>query len=64
MTSPPELVKLHWFSRNKDGVTEVTSADLDDAGAYGDWPEDFADVSLRAQSGYIKAARSRFVEGT
>ena len=61
---PPELVKFHWFSRNKDGVTEVTSADLDDAGAYGDWPEDFADVSLRAQSGYIKAARSRFIKGT
>ena len=61
---PPDLVKLHWFSRNKDGITEVTSADLDDAGAYGEWPEDFADVSLRAQSGYIKAARSRFVEGT
>ena len=60
----PELVKLHWFSRNKDGITEVDSVDLDDAGTYGDWPEDFADVSLRAQSGYIKAARSRFVEGT
>ena len=60
----PELVKLHWFTRREDGVTEVNSADLDEAGAYGEWPEDFADVSLRAQSGYIKAARSRFVEGT
>ena len=60
----PELVKLHWFSRNEDGVTEVNSADLDEAGAYGEWPEDFADVSLHAQSGYIKAARSRFIKGT
>ena len=60
----PGLVKLHWFSRNKDGVTEVNSADLDEAGAYGEWPEDFADVSLHAQSGYIKAARSRFIKGT
>ena len=60
----PELVKLHWFTRREDGVTEVNSADVDEAGAYGEWPEDFADVSLRAQSGYIKAARSRFVEGT
>ena len=60
----PELVKLHWFTRREDGVTEVNSADVDKAGAYGEWPEDFADVSLRAQSGYIKAARSRFVEGT
>ena len=61
---PPELVKLHWFSRRKDGVTEVNSADLDEAGAYGEWPEDFDDVDLKAQSRYIKAAQSRFVEGT
>ena len=43
---PPELVKLHWFARREDGITEVASADLDEAGAYGEWPEDFADVSL------------------
>ncbi len=60
----PELVKFHWFSRSKDGVTAVNSVDLDNAGAYGDWPIDFADVSLHAQSGYIKAARSRFIKGT
>ena len=60
----PELVKLHWFTRREDGVTEVTSADLDEAGAYGDWPEDFDDVDLKTQSRYIKAAQSRFVEGT
>lgn len=60
----PELVKLHWFTRREDGVTEVNSADLDEVGAYGEWPEDFADVSLHAQSSYIKAARSRFVEET
>ena len=61
---PPELAKLHWFSRNKDGVTEVTSADVDEVGAYGEWPEDFADVNLNAQSGYIKAARSHFIKRT
>ena len=60
----PELVKLHWFTRREDGVTEVNSADLDEAGAYGEWPEDFDDVDLKAQSRYIKAAQSRFVEGT
>ena len=60
----PELVKLHWFTRREDGVTEVNSADLDEAGAYGEWPEDFADVNLHAQSSYIKAARSRFIKGT
>lgn len=61
---PSELVKLHWFTRSEDGVTEVASADLDEAGAYGEWPEDFDDVDLKAQSRYIKAAQSRFVEGT
>ena len=57
----PELVKLHWFSRNKDGVTEVDSVDLDDAGTYGDWPVDFDDVDLKTQSRYLNAVdRIRF----
>ena len=37
----PELVKLHWFTRREDGVTEVNSVDLDEAGTYGDWPRRF-----------------------
>ncbi len=57
----PELVKLHWFSRNKDGVTEVSSVDLDEAGAYGDWPMDFDDVELKTHSRYLNAVdRLRF----
>ncbi|WP_437743052.1 AAA family ATPase [Sorangium sp. So ce1504] len=55
----PELVALHWFSQNDDGATEVRSAGLDDAGAFGDWPEDFADVTLAAQSRYLDAAEAR-----
>jgi predicted ATPase len=56
----PEIVKLHWFKRRpKDGITEVISADLDEAGAFGDWPEDFADVELREQSRYMDAAELR-----
>ena len=51
----PELVKLHWFTRREDGVTEVISADLDEAGAYGEWPEDFDDVDLKTQSRYLNA---------
>ena len=59
----PELVKLHWFTRREDGVTEVTSADLDEAGTYGDWPEDFDDVDLKTQSRYLNAVdRIRFGE--
>ena len=51
----PELVKLHWFSRNEDGVTKVDSVDLDEAGTYGDWSVDFDDVSLNAQSRFLDA---------
>ena len=51
----PELVKLHWFSRNKDGITEVDSVDLDEAGTYGNWPVDFDDVNLSVQSRFLDA---------
>ena len=52
---PPELVKLHWFTRREDGVTEVDSVDLDEAGTYGEWPMDFDDVSLNVQSRFLDA---------
>ena len=58
----PELVKLHWFTRGENGATQIDTADLDEVGAYGDWPEDFDDVDLKAQSRYIKAAQSRLAE--
>lgn len=55
----PDLVKLHWFTRREDGVTKVSSANLDEAGAFGDWPEDFGDVSLQQESRYLDAAEAR-----
>ncbi|MGH7596647.1 MAG: AAA family ATPase [bacterium] len=55
----PDKIKLHWFKRRNDGVTEVTSADLDEAGAFGDWPEDFADVALETESRYLDASDLR-----
>ncbi len=58
----PELVRLHWFTRDENGATKITPAELDKAGAYGDWPEDFDDVDLKTQSRYIKAAQSRLAE--
>jgi len=53
---PPDLVKLHWFERGDDGATTIRSADLDESGAFGDWPEDFDDVTLDAQGRYLDAA--------
>ena len=58
----PEKVKLHWFTRREDGMTEINSADLDKEGAFGDWPEDFSDISLNLESRYIDAAEAHFAE--
>lgn len=56
----PDKVKLHWFKRRpEDGVTEVSSADLDKAGAFGDWPEDFSSAEMDADIRYIHAAEGR-----
>lgn len=56
----PELVKLHWFVRSEnDGSTQVRSADLDEQGAYGDWPMDFDDVELRTTGDYLDAVEFR-----
>lgn len=57
---PSSLVKLHWFTReNKTGATIVSSSDMDENGAFGNWPEDFDDVTLEAESEYLDAVESR-----
>ncbi len=58
---PPELVKLHWFTQQKDGSTRIDSADLDETGAFGNWPEDFHTVTLQSESRYIDAAEARLM---
>jgi hypothetical protein len=55
----PDLVKLHWFTRQEDGTTEVKSADLDERGAFGDWPEDFDETAIAAERDYLDAAEAR-----
>jgi predicted ATPase len=52
-------VVLHWFRRSDEGATVVTSADLDDSGAYGDWPEDFDSTELEAEQAYLDAVERR-----
>ncbi|MEA5553479.1 AAA family ATPase [Anabaena cylindrica UHCC 0172] len=59
----PDLIKLHWFTRQEDGTTRVNSADLDETGAFGDWPEDFGDVSLQLENRYLSAAEARLMQG-
>lgn len=57
----PKLVKLHWFTRDDDtGATKVSSADLDENGAFGaDWPEDFDDTYLESEKDYLDAVEAR-----
>ncbi len=56
----PGLVGLNWFVRNqKTGTTRVESAELDAAGRFGDWPEDFDAVALKTESDYLSAAEAR-----
>jgi len=57
---PPDKVQLHWFSRDENtGVTEISSAELDEAGRFGEWPTDFDDVSLETQMEYLNASQMK-----
>uniref|UniRef100_I2PZ35 ATPase AAA-type core domain-containing protein n=1 Tax=Desulfovibrio sp. U5L TaxID=596152 RepID=I2PZ35_9BACT len=56
----PAIVKLHWFSRSpEDGSTTVTCAELDENGAFGDWPQDFDMTALNAEKAYLDAVETR-----
>jgi len=56
----PADVALHWFLRKKkNGDSYVKSADLDEHGAFGDWPEDFDEIGLTAESNYLDAVEKR-----
>ncbi|SDX75299.1 AAA family ATPase [Hymenobacter psychrophilus] len=52
-------VALHWFARDAKGATQVTYVQPDEDGAYGEWPEDFGDVELKAQDAYLTAVGMR-----
>lgn len=59
----PERVALHWFSRRpSDGVTEITTAGIDEAGSFGDWPQDFGQVRLDSETRYLDAAEQRLLK--
>ena len=55
----PELVRLHWFSLDRRGVTRVSSATPDQRGAFGEWPQDFGEVALDSEQDYIDAVESQ-----
>jgi predicted ATPase len=55
----PEDVKLHWFTRSADGLSTVTTAELDETGAFGDWPEDFGSTALGLTNRYLSSAEKK-----
>ncbi|RYY20434.1 MAG: hypothetical protein EOO36_03305, partial [Cytophagaceae bacterium] len=52
-------VGLHWFTRNAKGATDVQYVQPDEDGAYGEWPEDFSEIELKAQDAYLTAVGLR-----
>jgi predicted ATPase len=58
----PDDVKLHWFTRNTDGSSTVTTAELDETGAFGDWPQDFGSISLELTHRYLSSAEKKLWE--
>lgn len=49
------LVRLHWFQRGADGMTEIRSGDLDRQGRLGEWPQDFGSIELAEDKEYLDA---------
>jgi predicted ATPase len=58
----PDDVKLHWFTRSDDGSSTVTTAELDETGAFGDWPQDFGSISLELTHRYLSSAEKKLWE--
>lgn len=55
----PEKVSLNWFRRDKKGgQTECIAGRLDKSGAFGDWPEDFDEVSLESEQRFLDASET------
>ena len=55
----PEKVGLHWFALDHEGFTNIKFVQPDSHGRTGDWPEDFADIEMDANSAFLRAARER-----
>ena len=55
----PNAVKLHWFERDKEGATRITTAELDEDGAFGNWPVDLSQVALETMRAYLDTVTLR-----
>lgn len=54
------IVAMHWFERDqKTGSTTIRTADLDEYGRFGDWPEDFSSTMMKVENRYFDAAEEK-----
>lgn len=51
----PSKVALNWFTTNEKGYTRISQGMVDQLGSIGQWPTDFMDVRLDAESSYLDA---------
>ncbi|WP_417067494.1 AAA family ATPase [Niveibacterium terrae] len=57
----PSQTSLNWFVQDPvSGSSQVVHAQLDEAGAFGDWPANFDEVGLSAEDEYLSAVEGRF----
>ena len=59
---PAIEIKSRWSGAvlfTAKGATTVNYVQPDEDGAYGEWPEDFGDVELKAQDAYLTAVGER-----
>jgi hypothetical protein len=54
-----DKVSLSWFRRNEQsGQTECVAGCLDKSGAFGNWPEDFDEISLESEKRFLDASET------
>lgn len=59
----PRHLSLNWFGRDAvTGFQTIDTAEVDEAGRFGDWPLDFDDVSRSADWTYLDAVERQVVE--
>lgn len=57
---PSADLSFNWFGRDQEtGFQSVTTAEVDGAGRFGDWPLDFDDVSRDADWAYLDAVEDQ-----
>ncbi|WP_083511142.1 AAA family ATPase [Microbacterium sp. XT11] len=60
----PNDLSFNWFGRDAlTGFQTITTANVDEAGRFGDWPLDFDDVSREADWAYLDAVEERETGG-